>query len=220
MWRRVAVSGTTVLLLLAIAGPAWAKGPEGASITGPGISDPIVIEGVGEFSNGSEFSQFVEATGFWNLVFGADSTGSRFGEVTTAPSTEDLGPSYIITWHLLDNRIPARVYPEAEGGPLVHLESGIPLVDFDTETLGGWFAAQPILLKLMSNYGVPVSGAFTQAVGTEPEPAPTVPPTVPLTDVTSSASPTLPLMLATVVLVGGGGIWWATRRRPRRVSVP
>ncbi|MFQ5966658.1 MAG: hypothetical protein ACE5MI_03485 [Acidimicrobiia bacterium] len=226
MRKRLVVPTLVILLLLsAMAGVAWAKGPEGATITGPGIGEPIVIGGSGEFSNGSEFSKFIEATGFWHLVFGAEGIRSEMGETVAAPPSTDLGPAYVVTWHLLRNRIEANVYPRADGGPLIFVEPGITIEDFETETVGGWFAAEPTLLDLMASYGVPVIGASTAIpVETEPKGAPRDAPAAEATefavpDASAPAFPRLPVIIL-IVAASGAGVWWATRRRPRRVSVP
>ena len=113
--RRLSVTIILSAVWFALAVPALAKGPLQATITGPNIDSPIVLTGVGEPGAGSNLSDLADATGFWELVLGAD---SGLDVLKTAP-TENLGDPYYVNWHLDDRggaAVTSVIYPHAEGG--------------------------------------------------------------------------------------------------------
>jgi hypothetical protein len=229
MRRRLVVVGLGVVLALLAAGPAWAKGPSAATITGPGLDAPIVVEGVGERGSGGDFSSFVEAAGFWELVFGATATGGASSRVLDEPSAADLGPEYVVTWELGMDDASASVYPYSAAGPLVYVEPSQQLIDYGTRTAGGWFIAGPTLVELLNGYGVPTmearAGPDASAAELEPAPGPE-----PVAGVEGAAeqAPAAPspseyprvLIVLAVAIVLGAGVVWAAGRRPRRIGAP
>jgi hypothetical protein len=227
MRRQVVVVGLVVIVALLAAGPAWAKGPSGATIEGPGLDEPIVIAGSGERGAPGEFSRFVEAAGFWQLVFGA--VGGRAG-VIEEPTTADLGPVYVLTWRLGMTEVPAQVYPYASGGPLVRVEPSQMIVDFGTSTTGGWFLADPALADLMNGYGVPTMAVLAGSDGpvqevastlaAEPAPASREPVDEPASVSPSRVGSVQVVTVLALAVVLGAGIVWAMGRRPRRIGAP
>jgi hypothetical protein len=164
MRRGIVLAGVLALAML-VMGPAWAKGPTGATITGPGIDEPIELEGDGELQAGSEFSRFVETAGFWQLVYDVEPPVLAGGQVLSDPPA-DLGARYTITWHLGGDSVATDLYPEAAGGPVLHLAAQrLEFMDHDAREQ--WFAAAPALLTMLDDYGVP----FRPTPAT-PEPAP------------------------------------------------
>jgi hypothetical protein len=211
MPRRAAlVLAAVTVLVVVLAVPAAAKGPTGATITGPGIDDPIVIEGFGERGAGGNFSALVEAAGFWVLIGGVEALGP--GEVLDGPPSGDLGPMYLVAWHLGDDTAEAEVYLEASGGPVVHV---VPdnIVEFGISAPGGWFAASSSLPDLLARYGVPVQEDVKAAFLTT-----TVAP-APAADILGSG--TVPIAAAAgLVAILVVTVLWAVGRRPRRTEAP
>ncbi len=120
MRRMIVLAGVLALAML-VMGPAWAKGPTGATIAGPGIEEPIEIEGDGEPGSGTDFAAFVEAAGFWQVVMDVEGSAmSSRGEVIASPPS-DLGARYTVTWHMGSERVTTELYPNAAGGPVVHM---------------------------------------------------------------------------------------------------
>jgi len=178
--RRMALVGVMAAIYLVGALPALAKGVSSATIEGPGLEEPLVIEATAV--------RLVEASGFWELLYGADgeSPGAT-GALLSQPPSGDLGPAYEVTWYLGGDPYPApsTVYPFAPGGPLVYVEEGKVGGFFGIDIVpGGWFAADPILTDLMVGYGVPMAtsklsdsqGSEPVVVSTTPEVAPVVVP--------------------------------------------
>jgi hypothetical protein len=143
--------GMTLAVVLVLAGPAWAKGLQSATITGPGLEEPIDVAD-------PDNSKLPALTGFWEVMPGQPAPP---GLVEQAP-TKQRGPRYRLTWRLMtdaDDTIAIRqdLYPDAAGGPLVHTAAGQPI--FDAATPGGWYAAPLTLRDMLQSLGVPPAGS-------------------------------------------------------------
>ncbi len=233
------------LVLLPLGGVALAKEPIGVTITGPGLDGPIEISGVlvgpieisgvVEADSNSEFSEFVEAIGFFDLLFG--SNGQPLPEeIEPAPR----GPVYVVTWDM-GVEIPTEVYPLAPGGPLVHLEPGLYRSEAGNSyrsfgVRGGWFRADPVLLDLLAGFGVPVdkiavpegpaSKLETESVA---EPLPILKPPeskaepesfaqplpIPEADTPGSTVPIGGALAGVGLVVAGAAAIWVMGKRPR-----
>ena len=75
------------ILGLFVAAPAQAKGPDRATLTGPGLERPLVFSHAGTPSLGV----LTQKGGFWVQAFGA-AAGAGQGEILAARPTGDLGP--------------------------------------------------------------------------------------------------------------------------------
>jgi hypothetical protein len=142
-------AGTVTLALaivLALAGPARAKGIQSATITGPGLDEPIdVAHGDGD--------GLASLTAFWEVMPGQPQPPT----LTDQAPTKQLGPRYRLTWRLMTDTdettaIRQDLYPYAEGGPLVHTAAGQPI--FDAATVGGWYEAPVALRDRLNALGV------------------------------------------------------------------
>ncbi len=130
-----------VIALLAVLVPtaALAKGASEASITGPGLSDPISLAGEGQ-PDGEQLMQLAETAGFFPAVF----VRSPDPMLDERPAG-DLGPKYTITYVMPGpggdvDRLVQDVYPYAQPEPVTYTAPGQPF--FGTEkTRGGWFVA-------------------------------------------------------------------------------
>ena len=143
MRRRALVFIATVgLVLLAWAEPALAKGPDQATISGPGLVRPIVVSGLGEPGSTDKLGELADGSGLFLAMFGPDgSSGQRLA--SEAPAGV-LGPKYDLTYRVPDGTptgglVRQDLYPQAAGGPVTHTEAGQAV--FGTRTSGGWYRA-------------------------------------------------------------------------------
>jgi hypothetical protein len=145
MSMAAAPATVALALVVALAGPAQAKGIESATITGPGLDEPIDVT--------HRNNDLASLTAFWGVMPGQPQPPT----LTDRAPTQQLGPRYSLTWRLtthVDETVAIRqdVYPDAEGGPVVHTAAGQPI--FDAGTVGGWYAAPVALRDLLSALGV------------------------------------------------------------------
>jgi hypothetical protein len=131
-------------LALAVAPPALAKGPAGATIAGPGLQDPVRLDA-------HSAMRVMEQTGFWDTATHIPQSG-----VLVARPKGDLGPKYVVTYELPRivsvSYVRQEVYPFANGGPVTHVAAGQEL--FDRPTTGGWFRAATSLRRTLASHGV------------------------------------------------------------------
>jgi hypothetical protein len=157
MIRRIGVvAAVTGLVVLTTAGPAAAKGADQATITGPGISTPIVVGGVGEPGSGERLGQLGDASGLFVAMFGPASNGAM-ALSGTAP-TGALGPRYELKYRVPGGNpgpdtLKQDAYPLAAGGPVTFTAAGQPVLG--TKTTGGWYRAPDTFRPLLTSLGVP-----------------------------------------------------------------
>lgn len=152
-------------VLFGFINPAFAKGPESAIITGPGIDRQIELEVI---PNRELVSKLMEQTGIWYA------TGD-LPQPIDKPAGE-LGPGYTLTWinsgppgaSLEERTIRQEIYLEAEIGPVIHTHVQESLQGWGSERIG-WFAAPSGLRDTLAELGVPVSSArsFSYVVPSE-----------------------------------------------------
>jgi hypothetical protein len=148
-----------VLALAALALPvtAFAKGPDEAKITGPGLDKPIVISGPEE--DGSPMMAFAEAAGFFPAVFGQQPDPMLPGE-----PKGDLGPRYRIDYNVPgpeggDYSISQDLYPYALPSAVTYTKAGQEI--FDMTTVGGWWADASLKDQLTA-LGLPKTAATAE----------------------------------------------------------
>ena len=156
----------TLGLAALLAGPAAAKGPVKATITGPGLDRAIVLAGDAEGNAGSRFGRFVEQSGFFPQVFRQtpDST-SR-----VRPSGR-LGPRYDVVYLVPgpnndDSTVRQELYPFAAIGPVTYTRPGQPV--FPTEgmtTHGGWYRSPYSLRRTLVSLGFPAKAPSLKQSG-------------------------------------------------------
>jgi hypothetical protein len=141
--KRLVLLISALALALALAGPAAAKGPDEATITGPGLDGGKIVfrSGGGDPASGSKFTSFVEAVGFFPAMFGQ----------TPDPMLDkrpggNLGPRYKVVYRVPgpDNdkaTIRQEVYPYASLGVVSFMKPGQPFFGGSERTRGGWFVA-------------------------------------------------------------------------------
>lgn len=190
---------TMAVALVAVSG-ASAKGPDQATVTGPGLEDQdgriVFASGGGDPGAGTPFMTFVEAGGFFQQTFG------QTPDTTTKTRPKgDLGPRYEVVY-----RVPGpnggtamlrqSVYPFAADGSVTYMPPGQPFFD-GMQTHGGWFAGSPALKATLVSAGLPESPPSGTGDGSRFE-------------VSADAWP-----LALVALAAIGGLALVLRRRPR-----
>jgi hypothetical protein len=156
--------------LLTVALPAVAKGPVSASIEGPGLADPLVVQ----WSVASEELAGLLTHSRLSDVLGAATGAVPPGVTAVAPSrsppTRRLGSQYVVIY---DMGTPGEVvreglYPYAAGGPVVHVPAG---QWFGTWPLrGGWLRADVALLDVLTDVGLPAVDPV-RPVATAPTPS-------------------------------------------------
>jgi hypothetical protein len=172
MIRRIGVVAVVAALaVLMVAGPAAAKGADRATITGPGISTPIVVGGDGEPGSTEGLGQLGDASGLFVAMFGPDSSGAM--PLTRTAPAGPLGPKYEITYRVpggnpKPDTLKQDAYPLAADGPVTFTAAGQAVLG--TKTTGGWYHAPDSFRPLLTSLGVP---GLTGAAATKSRPQPT-----------------------------------------------
>jgi hypothetical protein len=148
-----------VLALAALALPAtaFAKGPDEAKITGPGLDKAIVVSGPEE--DGSPMMTFADAAGFFPAVFGQQPNPMLPGR-----PKGNLGPKYTIEYNVpggdgMSWTLEQDLYPYALPSAVTYTKAGQEI--FDMTTLGGWWADASLKDQLTA-LGLPKSAAAAE----------------------------------------------------------
>jgi hypothetical protein len=154
-----------LLLLLAVAAlvlpaGALAKGPDEATITGPGLAKAVTITGPEQA--GSPLMSFAEAAGFFPAAFGQEPNPMLPGR-----PKGDLGPKYRIDYNVpggggMSFPISQDLYPYAQPYAVTYMKDG--QVIFDMTTRGGWWSDSSLKDQLVA-LGLPKSAATVEAAG-------------------------------------------------------
>ena len=149
--RRYLVAALTVALV--VPALAAAKGPAGASISGPGLERTLTITGDGE-GLGTQLGGLAMKSGFFAQMFGQTPDPT----FRTRPAGT-LGPRYTVIYVVpgpndIQSRVVQRVYPFAKPVALTYMKTGQPFWQTD-RTHGGWFRASLALKRILLRAGVP-----------------------------------------------------------------
>lgn len=152
MNRGVLFAAVLAVFLLTPA-TATAKGPTAASISGPGLSRPLLLRGFGESGDGSPLAVLTMDGGFFPAAFGQSPDPMLPGRPAA-----DLGPRYVVVYTVPGpsdtDHIRQELFPYAEGGPVLYTAPNQPF--FDSErTRGGWFRAPERLKAALVRAGFP-----------------------------------------------------------------
>jgi len=136
---------------LVITGPASAKGPSVAKISGPGLSSAVTITGDGEGDTSTDLGLLVDQTGFFAEVFG------QYPSPLLRARPGGLGPRYTVVYTVPGpetSTLTQELYVYAAGGPVSHL---LPRQRFwgTQETVGGWFRGTDELKQMLVKAGLP-----------------------------------------------------------------
>ncbi len=154
------VAGLAAALVLP--GLAAAKGPDGASLTGPGLSQPITFSGDGEMGQGTPFGTLVFAGGFFPQMYGQ----SPDPRLKSRPKVT-LGPRYTIVYTVpagenVRSQVTQDVYPYAKPVPVTYMRPGQTF--WGTQhTKGGWIRASAALKDALVQAGLPADPPLSSA---------------------------------------------------------
>jgi hypothetical protein len=152
--RRQLVAGIVLGAALLVPSMAGAKGPESASLTGPGLEErALVVVGVGEMGRGTPLGTLVDSGGFFAQMYGQvpDPT-LKFRPRGT------LGAHYRVTYvvpgpNAIKSRVVQDVYPFAKPVPLTYMKPGQRF--WGTRTAhGGWFRSSVALRQALVQAGL------------------------------------------------------------------
>lgn len=165
MRKHVLAAMLAVGVALALPLVAVGKGATSATISGPGLDEPIALEGSGEPGSGAELGAIAEQAGFFGAVF----TQSPDPMLDTKPKG-DLGARYTVTYVMpgpdgQEDQLVQDVYPYARPWPVTYLRPGQEYFD-GMETRGGWFVASySTLLEELVAAGLPAEEPSVTASG-------------------------------------------------------
>ena len=140
-----------LVVALVLPAAAAAKGPDQATISGPGMKT-VTLGGNGE-SMGTALGELTELAG----LFPASFPTSPDPMLKSAP-TKSLGSKYRIHFRVPGPDsgtfwIDQDVYPYAQGGALTYTKPGQRI--FDSRTPGGWFLGGTQLKLILQKQGLP-----------------------------------------------------------------
>jgi len=134
----------TASLLLGSGPAAWAKGPTEATVTGPGLAEPVKFELGMHGEAAPRYADLIDATEVFSL-------GARQLCRLARPPAAPLGPQYRLTWRMsslsgyygVDSRalhdpIDQQFYPSARGGALTRVAGSDTWIRGATSTRLRW----------------------------------------------------------------------------------
>jgi hypothetical protein len=141
-----------LLAALVLPGLSAAKGPSGASISGPGLARSLAITGNGE--GPGTLGTLAASGGFFAQMFGQAPDPT----LRTRPRGT-LGPRYVAVYvvpgpNSVQSRVTQSIYPYAKPVALTYMKPGQSFWD-DKQTRGGWFRASAGLKRVLVRLGLP-----------------------------------------------------------------
>jgi hypothetical protein len=155
MRRLITTLGIVALVAVLSPTAALAKGPESASIEGPGIDGSIDVGGEpggGEPGSGATLGRLAEHAGLFTVGF-----GDNVSRLTERQPDGDLGPEFKLDWTVPNPEgttdiIVQRLYPYADAGALTYTEAGQPYMGM--KTFGGWYVGGSALGDTLTDAGM------------------------------------------------------------------
>ena len=153
--RRPMLFAAALTAMLLFPAAAAAKGPSAATISGPGLSNEIRIEGFGEGDSASPLGILVTETGFFPQAF--EQTPSS---TTRSRPADRLGPRYDVKYTVPgpngDSTLRQVLYPYAVNGPASYMAPGQKL--WGTQSVpGGWYRGTATLKGMLVKEGLPAT---------------------------------------------------------------
>jgi hypothetical protein len=153
--RMLTITVVACAIVVTTVGTALAKGPESATLSGPGIDGPTELN-----QNDPQVGQLMELSGIW---FETD-------QRLPSEPVGNLGPAYTLTWvnsgppedTVEERTIRQILYPYAEGGPLIHTPPQVGLVGWGSGVLG-WSEAPDRVIETLQALGVPAPAPPVEA---------------------------------------------------------
>jgi len=162
-----ALAAVISIATMAVATPAFAKGPLQARITGPGLAHAVVVRGPGEPGQQGLLSTLAEQTSLFAALFGPGGSLPAPRLLRSEPRATALGPRYAVVYTVPGippqgseqfGRIRQDLYPRAAGGPVIFTPPGQRGFG-GTLRVTGWFRGSPRLLRTLTKLGVPTRQA-------------------------------------------------------------
>lgn len=141
----------TAAAALALPSVAAAKGPSAATISGPGLTAPLTIQGNGEGDSSTDLGLLVSEAGFFPQAFGQ----SPDPLLRSRPRGQ-LGPRYTVTYTVPGpsaDTLVQNLYPYAADGPASYMRPGQRF--WDQTTHGGWYRGTAALRTMLVRAGLP-----------------------------------------------------------------
>jgi hypothetical protein len=150
---RMYLFAVALVAALAIPALAVAKGPVSASITGPGLAEPLVVKGDGE-GPGSALGSLAGTSGFFAQMFGQ----SPDPTVASRPGGA-LGPRYVARYvvpgpNAVESRVIQYIYPYATRRAVTYMKPGQRFWN-GRKAHGGWYRASAGLTRVLVQAGLP-----------------------------------------------------------------
>ena len=157
---RTSILLAALAVALALPAAAAAKGPDRATISGPGLDGAVPITGQGESGTGTPLGDVVQYSAWFGAVWGAQPNP----RLKQRPAG-DLGPRYTVIYRVpgpapKPDRIVQYVYPYAKTGVVAYMPSGQRFW-VSQRTRGGWFRAEPQLKATLVRLGLPATAPST-----------------------------------------------------------
>ena len=162
--RRHFVAAGALTAALVLPALAAAKGPESASVSGPGLSRSLAVVGEGEMGTGTPLGALVDLGGFFPQMYGQ----SPDPTLRSQPKGS-LGPAYKVTYvvpgpNSIRSHVVQDVYPYAKPAPLTYMKPGQSFWG-TRRTLGGWFRGSAGLKRALIQVGLPQAAPRGETAG-------------------------------------------------------
>lgn len=180
------------LLVLAIASPASAKGPDRAVVSVPG-AEPLVFES--EVDSPSIATKLASATGLFPVMFGpsdelrSERPAGHLGRAVTVEFRVPAGEEEALT-------IRQTLYPDAAGGPVTHTRAGQE--GLSGPGYGGWYVTPRDEVSVIDQLRLPAAVQETSAADSGGS--------VPVAPIVGGA-------LAVALVIAGAAALWVRRAR-------
>jgi hypothetical protein len=151
---RTSLVCTLIVAAIAFPATALAKGPDSASISGPGITGSIRIHGDGEDGPRTPLGALATYSGFFSQVFGHHPNDPT----TKERPAGNFGPRYRVVYSVPTPSgrasLVADLYPYATPRPVTYMKPGQHFFQ-GMKTEGGWYVARPGLKRTLVQVGLP-----------------------------------------------------------------
>jgi hypothetical protein len=147
---------------LALPAVAAAKGAESASISGPGVNQPLQLAGDSEMGQGTPLGMLSMAGGYFAQMFPQAPDPRLRGKPKGV-----LGPRYTVTYQVPGPNgqrfvIRQDLYPYAKPAPVTYMAPGQRFFD-GRRSLGGWVQGSLALRQMLVKNGLPSSAPVSSA---------------------------------------------------------
>jgi hypothetical protein len=149
---RTAVLAATCTIIWISAESAAAKGPDQATVSGPGIDQPIAVRPHDSPSIGQHMASLIQSSGIVNQLW-----CRSCDDLSAKQPIADLGPMYVVRYRVTSpiggpsRWVEQHAYPFAQPHPVTYVAPGQPF--WHQRTVGGWYEADPKLRHVLVGLG-------------------------------------------------------------------